>query len=333
MPNFSHREEKKKVYIDIALLALLLALIIIAFTLPLGEYKPYTSSEEGSILPPPSFKLNISNNNLTKRYLELKDQYDKLLEKYIILSREYEALRKECSSYVNNVTRELMYELGRIHKMLLQRTIIDRSFLQPNETTGIVRKIIKEYNLTSRKLGNEIYFYYWILREIKYSKDQPHPLISYEYKVYPRFSLNITLTYINQFVQSPRETLNRGEGDCEDQAILLASMLIEYHRQVGITNRSVFLIELRFKGERDSGHVAVLVKDRVLNITLVLDPAASYCTITFNENNTSMELENWLNYLKKNLMYRTVTLVELHTQDKTYKFYKVKDFIEWMIHY
>jgi transglutaminase-like putative cysteine protease len=110
-------------------------------------------------------------------------------------------------------------------------------------------------------------------------------------------SLSGSVTYAKDVWQFPNETLSMKEGDCEDMAILLCSMIRCY-------NGEKYWAECVWIEGSSSAHVGVqiLVSGGKL---VILDPAGNYYTQdiwgSIVSKDISTEINNWLNHWKPSL--------------------------------
>jgi len=170
-------------------------------------------------------------------------------------------------------------------------------FITPNDPSvaQVVKKITGGWSDTS----NLTEFWYdvhnmfdWVVRNIRLNKDTFYPIPPSE----PWGSVQ----YINDLWLFPNETLSFGQGDCEDHAILLCSMILSYEGQ----NQKFPVEFITFIGEsRDSmrAHAAVQVSFKG-NLTL-FDTISVYFTSDHTGNLTaksvSTEINNYFQYQVK----------------------------------
>jgi len=128
--------------------------------------------------------------------------------------------------------------------------------------------------------------YMWIRNNVDYRYDGLFPELPYD----PGGSVD----YHKEMWQFANETLSLEKGDCEDQAILLCSMIRCY-------NNMEYKVECIGISSYTSGHLAVQIP--VTGDKLVIfDPAGNYYSkdiwgnIVFNDITT--EINNWLDYWK-----------------------------------
>ena len=125
--------------------------------------------------------------------------------------------------------------------------------------------------------------YRWIRSNIRYHND------SYQ------GNDGIELTNVDVW-QFPNQTIVLGTGDCEDQALLLASLILNYCD-------ATFYVECLFlQSSEGIGHVAMYLPIHGDSIC-ILDPATGYITSGINEALTSQpieqEISNYLQFLSQ----------------------------------
>ncbi len=161
--------------------------------------------------------------------------------------------------------------------------------------------------------------YYWIRNNIEYSYDTPLPVLPLD------LLEGGDLGWFKEFWQYPVETMYWGTGDCEDQALLLTSMIKNYgHGEtyaycIGISN-----------GE--SGHMAVAlpVTDGRL---VIFDPAGQYYSSDWSGNvvfwDAETALGNWLNWWSDQMPGAEV---DMFFDDEDYwEFDGNAEFLDWYL--
>lgn len=159
-------------------------------------------------------------------------------------------------------------------------------------------------------------FYDWIVNFIEYNSDSYLPLLP------P--TLSGSLSWTKDFWRMPEETIQDGVGDCEDMAVLLASMMLCYNQE----EYTIWVIEI---GNDDIGHLAVafpVVNDRLC----ILDPAGNYYTNQWGYLTSSGirdAIQDWLSHWQTKIPGAEVTAVFNH---KFYReFSNTEEFIQWAI--
>lgn len=140
------------------------------------------------------------------------------------------------------------------------------SLVRPDETTWLVEQIgieiDGEISERSRNWVEVERAFYWVVMNIAYAPDEDGTAVEF---VGVKWVL-----YGNDRMSSPKETLLTRRGDCEDQAILLVSIL----RQAGVGADNVYVVLGGFSTENSTyGHSWATI--RMANGSWrILDPTA-----------------------------------------------------------
>ena len=161
--------------------------------------------------------------------------------------------------------------------------------------------------------------YSWIRNNIEYSYDSPLPVLPLD------LLEGGDLGWFKEFWQFPYETIYLGTGDCEDQSLLLTSMIKNYGQGeayaycIGISN-----------GE--SGHMAVAlpVTD---NRMVIFDPTGHYYSSDWSGEvvfrDVEGALEDWLNWWSDQMPGAEV---DMFFDDEDYwEFDGNDDFLDWYL--
>lgn len=158
--------------------------------------------------------------------------------------------------------------------------------------------------------------YYWVVNNIEYRHDGLYPMLPY--------NPSETLEFRQDMWQFPNETLSLRQGDCEDMAILLCSMIRCY------SNIPYFEVIIIHSSKSAHAAVQILVSNHKL---VILDPAGKYYShdfwgnIVFNDITT--EINNWLSYWKPTMGDDVhVSRVFSDYVDRT--FTSTNEYIAWM---
>jgi len=158
--------------------------------------------------------------------------------------------------------------------------------------------------------------YTWVRTNIRYGEDGPYPVL-------PHHPSEDLLDFRREVYQFPEETLDLREGDCEDMAILLCSMVRSY------TGMKAECIAIKGRG---GGHMAVQVPVSGYKL-VILDPAGGYYSsdllgnIVFNS--ITDEISRWLDYWRGELGSDVrVTRVFSDYIDRTFS--STNDYVLWM---
>lgn len=241
-------------------------------------------------------------NSLQSQFNTLQSQYDSLEEEYDNYAAAYEGLRDQINE-------------RRFHSEV-------EAFITPYDpnVTALVLSITGGGSNTSDfdEFWDEVKaMYLWVTTNIDYRSDGLYPLLPYD----PSW----TVTYFTEMWQFPNETLDLGKGDCEDQAILLCSMVRNYCN-------SMYWVECICIHGSTVGHAGVqlpVVGDKLV----ILDPAGNYYShdilgdVAFRDLTT--EINNWLDYWKPE-MGTDVHVDEIFSDYTSQTFTSTSEYITWM---
>jgi hypothetical protein len=151
----------------------------------------------------------------------------------------------------------------------------------------------------------------WIRDRISYGADSPYPYL-YSDPSYP-------IRWFGHSVRFPSETLYDRTGDCEDQALLLLSLMRAYDEHY-----TMWCISIKWEG---GGHIGValpLMEGKMA----ILDPAGGYISGTSSRiSNDPVEkaIVDWMDKLDdRNMSVSSIV------NEKIYKeFDSTQEFIEW----
>lgn len=128
--------------------------------------------------------------------------------------------------------------------------------------------------------------------------------------------------------QFPNQTILLGTGDCEDQALLLASLALNY-------GDATFYVECLFLQSLEGiGHVAMYLPIAGDSIC-ILDPATGYITTAYNDNVLTsqpieQEMTHYLQFLSQ-VSNDEWSVSGVFSQDFTLQFLVTEEFTEWLI--
>jgi hypothetical protein len=160
--------------------------------------------------------------------------------------------------------------------------------------------------------------YDWVVDNIGYRRDGLFPVLP------PETSGNIE--YVRDMWQFPNETLSLKEGDCEDMAVLLTSMMLSYGGEKYGKTECILIAG-------SSGiHVGVqmlFVGDRLT----ILDPAGCYYTKALNGTvdckDISTEINNWLDFWKP-VAGSDVCVERVFSNSTDTRFSSTSEYVSWM---
>jgi flagellar basal body rod protein FlgB len=159
--------------------------------------------------------------------------------------------------------------------------------------------------------------YDWVVENIEYRYDGLYPML-------PDTPFG-SLEFWDEMWQFPNETLKLSMGDCEDMAILLASMIRSY-------NDMKYSVEVVIISGAKGAHAGVQLPVQGGKI-VILDPAGHYYTHDAWGNIASKDIEteinNWLNYWKPYLG-SDVRVVRVFSDYIDKGFNNTSDYLSWM---
>lgn len=248
---------------------------------------------------------------LAENYTILKTQFSDLSANYTSLQAMYQSLQTNCTSLETQYdSLQTLYDslhaeydrylaaYQRLRDKINQRW--DKKNVQPFITSADsavnaeVLSITGGWSNTSNwdEYWDDVKAMYdWVVGNIEYRSDGLFPVL-------PDDPSNET-DYWDEMWQFPNETLSLRQGDCEDMAILLCSMIRCY------TDRQCWAECIVIIGSM-GGHMAVQIPvddDKLV----IFDPAGGYYSsdwfgnIVFNDIST--EINNWLDHWKPEMGY------------------------------
>ncbi|MEM2944622.1 MAG: transglutaminase-like domain-containing protein [Methanomassiliicoccales archaeon] len=260
--------------------------------------------------------LQSQKESLQAQISQLQNEKTGLIEQIQLLEYEIAVLEASYSDHVKAYLSLVDKVNHRCNHMDIE------SFITP--TDRLVQDTV--FNITGGWSDDSNWDEYWddikelylrVCNNIEYRYDGLYPLLPNE----PQDAL----TFRKEMWQFPNETLLLKSGDCEDQAILLCSMIRCYNG-------------MRYKAEaiciesNKSGHVAVqiLVSGGKL---VIFDPAGHYYSRNFFGNimfnSIEKEINNWLNYWKPG-MGNDVRVCRVFSDYMDRTFSSTNEYISWM---
>ena len=197
-----------------------------------------------------------------------------------------------------------------------------QSFITPDNSavSAQVREITGGYseNVNERWRDYER-LYRWVVNNIYYSYDSYMPVLP--------GTLSGELTWREDYWRMPEETLGDKTGDCEDMALLLASMLRSYNEP----NYRVWVLIIHSSVPEVKGHAAVAFPVAGGNLA-ILDPAGNYYTGypygSLQSKSASVAVSNWLSYWEKEMP--GAEIVEAFSENSHNQFSGTDEFLTWL---
>jgi predicted nucleic acid-binding Zn-ribbon protein len=167
---------------------------------------------------------------------------------------------------------------------------------------------------TAELLSDLKKLYDWVVDNIDYRYDGLYPVL-------PDKPMG-NLSFVDEMWQMPSETLKLRMGDCEDMAILLASMIRAYG-----ASAELIVIE-----NETIGHMAVQVPLGKGEI-IILDPAGRYYTGSetgaLGPRDIREEINRWLSYWA-NAGFTNTNVTRIFSDKIDKRFSSTEEYIEWM---
>ena len=249
----------------------------------------------------------------SKQYLKLKNlqnQKEALLNKYITLNQtlnkwleSYEKLRKKVNlhSGTNDVKPLITPEDPGVSQLVLSLT---GGWQRPGNTREL--------------LDDAFILYNWVVENIEYRSDSPYPVLP------P--TPDGPLEFREDVWQFANETLQLSAGDCEDMAILLCSLILNYVD-------GVYPVECIIIEGSSEAHVAVqlyLGNGKIV----ILDPAGRYYTCDafwqITAKDVETEVHDWLNYWAP-ILGSGVHVSAVFSDEIYVEFASTENYISWML--
>lgn len=159
----------------------------------------------------------------------------------------------------------------------------------------------------------------WTMRNIEYSLDSPTPLL-------PE-STSGALEWGKDFWRMPAETIRDGAGDCEDIALLLASLLLNYNQG----RFPVWIVGVKTSGSKPKAHIAVAIPSENNQLT-IFDIAAHYYTPFstiggFGSQDVPLAVDHWLTHLEQEMPGAQIYII--FSENLYQEFPSNQEFIDW----
>jgi len=210
------------------------------------------------------------------------------------------------------------------------RTLINGRAIHPNATSFITPLDFEVESIVNQNTGgwsntsdsNEFWvdikeLYMWVVANIEYRSDGLSPNLPID----PGNSLR----YFEDMWQFANETINLKKGDCEDQAILLCSMIRCYAKGL-IGTHCVWI------SSSTSSHFGVQITEGG-NILVIFDPVGNYYSKNFRgfvvSNDVTKEINNWLDYSKP-IIGSDVYVSGVFCEEFDVRFVSTSQYIVWI---
>lgn len=222
--------------------------------------------------------LEASHRHLQSAYSELQASCEELQREYSDLRAIYSDLNKSCAELLR-INQRLEEKVSKYAREVAARLGLDSGatkLVQPNDpqVVHLVGQIIGGEGDLHQSLFE---LYAWTASNVRYETD-PHTTLIYP-RAYAvllghRVLVDVGLVPGGGYWRSASEVLQRGAGDCEDQAILLASMVKAYFLHYLKQNLTAYVLTVVLP------HVvhALVIVPLAGGDIIILDPTGRYYT-------------------------------------------------------
>jgi hypothetical protein len=155
------------------------------------------------------------------------------------------------------------------------------------------------------------------VNNIDYSLDTPLPILP----ITSIGKLFGTMFWLEEYWRLPEETIEDGMGDCEDMAVLLTSMIINYNE--GRYDAWAIGIQSEY-----GGHMAVAIPVEGGKLA-ILDPVGDFYTGMVSDKPVSEAINEWLRHWSEKIPNAYVNVV---FNNELYELFDSNDeFIAWAV--
>ncbi|MCX8162616.1 MAG: hypothetical protein N3E44_06515 [Candidatus Bathyarchaeota archaeon] len=274
--------------------------------------------DEYNVVMSKLLRLQDDYEGLNSVYNDLYGDYKFILERYTILRDSYDSLKAKLSTGAfETFVKDYLKLVDEVNIHATHPKKEDLLLITPNDIR--VRSLMLQITggwsgyLDLSEISRDVKALFdWVVNNVRYRSDGLYPLLPPDPSFPP--------SYVSDMWQYPNQTLAFREGDCDDQAILLASMLSAY-----------FQGKLRVECIIVTDHMAVYIPFEN-GREMILDPAVGYYTgspgmPSFKD--VSVEVYRWIGRLED--MFGKRINVKWVFSDRFLKlFYSTERFIEWL---
>lgn len=218
----------------------------------------------------------LEENN-TALILRVKTLQQRLLRLASLLQEANATLKR--AVLVTSMLRTLNETLTKLYEMTFPHAFYTprlREFIKPDQVGGVLTDEIGVLVFNSNTALEDLEkIYNWTYRRIENAPDQPFvaiaglKLVEMQGK---KYVYSVELVKADNYIQDALETLTRRAGDCEDKAILLTSLYLEYLGSFG----DAWTVCIFGSGGYNHCFTAAYVKP--LNVYVVADPTLGFYT-------------------------------------------------------
>lgn len=282
--------------------------------------------------------LRAKYESLLSDYREILDKYNELNENYNALEASNEAIKRKYSR-LETYTIHLTRQLAKLQNETMMASLIPYAFKRVLNYYEIY--LIRDYVYDAVKHPESMWLsiqdiYNYVATNIRYTHDTKHLVVFVNYTVIDGklVASNLEYMFVANYIQTPRETILYGHGDCDDQAVLVYAMIKYYLVSIYMQDTTLYIAKINMND--GYSHLAVFLPTGNGNLTII-DPAGKYLTIyisLMNSRPAYEELIAYSNYWMSHGGINSIYLYEVDVSDGSYQLvaygslYQVAMFLE-----
>jgi len=242
---------------------------------------------------------------LSAKVVELESQYEPLLNEYSLITSQYSVLESEYNFLVYHYNQatghlsELSNDVNILNEMLNSYCKIPEAFkyvLNEEEVSKIGPTVtsITEDSTEILDACDEVYKY--VTNKINYVHDIDFPyVINYHRTLIngTEYITSFTMGSTTNYIQTPQFTLEKEQGDCDDQTVLAYAMIKYYERGIQGIENTLYIADIEFL--TGSSHLAVFLPVEGGRLC-ILDLTGHFLTTqhgSITSKDAASELENY----------------------------------------
>lgn len=244
-------------------------------------------------------------SELTAKVVDLEAQYEPLLNEYSLITSQYSVLESEYNflEYHYNLATDHLSELSNdvdiLNEMLNSYCKIPEAFryvLNEEEVSKIGPTVnsITEDSTEILDACDEVYKY--VTNKINYVHDIDFPyVINYHRTLIngTEYITSFTMGSTRNYIQAPQFTLEKEQGDCDDQTVLAYAMIKYFEREIQGIENTLYIADIEFL--RGSSHLAIFLPVEEGRVC-ILDLTGHFLTSHYGSitsKDAASELENY----------------------------------------
>jgi hypothetical protein len=244
-------------------------------------------------------------SELSTKIVELESQYEPLLNEYSLITSQYSILESEYNflvyhyNLVSGHLSELSNDVDILNDMLNRYCKIPEAFkyvLNEEEVNKIGATVtsITEDSTEILEACDDVYKY--VTNNIDYVHDIDFPyVINYHRTTIngTEYITSFTMGSTKNYIQTPQFTLEKEQGDCDDQTVLAYAMIKYFEREIQGIENTLYIADIEFL--RGSSHLAIFLPVESGRLC-ILDLTGHFLTSQYGSitsKEAASELENY----------------------------------------